>query len=215
MKTAFRILIICSGIFFAKISFAQTDGLLSIKAIIKLLIDKKEYDSIVAFSFHFAFPPLPKPTVESLNNQSHNDDVFLICFKNDSCFAICMAYYDSGIGTSNRILIRALPEIDTLRQCWSKVKNEYFKPFICNHKQNGKVRYDTLEPLHPGYGNLSFRSRSYYESKDFLTVATLKTAWDNYENVNYKYNSSLHLFTVYAILQRFYSSLYKQFIYHK
>jgi hypothetical protein len=214
MKTILNIIIIFSGIFFTKTSFAQTDSVVSIKERIILLIDQKEYDSIIAYSLHYAFPPPPIPTVESLNNQYHYDDVFLVCFKNDSCYAICMAYYDSGIGTSNRILIQASPEIDTLRQYWPKIKGEYFKPFVYKHKQNGKVLYDKLGPLHPMYGELTFKSRGYYETKDFLLHATEET-FNNVENNNYKHNSSLHLYTVYKILERFYNSLYKQFVYHK
>lgn len=218
MKAVFHIIIICLGILFAKNSIAQTEGYFNgYKKRIKLLIENKEYDSIITFSFHQNLDPPPPPapiTLESLNNKWHYDDAFLVCFKNDSCFAICMTFYDSGIATSDRILIQLKPQIDSLRQSWSKIKNEYFASFIYTYKKNGKVRYDTLSPMHPGYGNLSFRSRGYYQSKDFLTVVTLKTESD-YENMSYQHNSSLRLFTIYTVLTNLYVSLSKQFIYHK
>ena len=213
MKTLFSIIAICLGLFLAKTSLAQTDSLISVQERIKLFIEKNEYDSIIAYSFHYSFPPPPRPTVESLNNQSHYDDTFLICFKNDSCFAICMADYDSGIATSNRILIEAKPDIGKLRQSWAKAQKEHFLPFIYKHMENNKVRYDTLNPLHPTYGNLTFTRRGYYKSKDFFPAVTAKTAWDR-ENMNYKHNSSLKLFTVYTVIEHLYDSLIKQFVYH-
>jgi hypothetical protein len=214
MKTVFRIITICSGLFLTKTSLAQTNDTMSINERIKRLIAKRDYDSIISYTLYFSFPPPPKPTVESLNNQSHYDDAFLVCFKNDSCFAICMAYYDSGIATSNRILIQAKPQINKLRKSWTKVKKEHFLPFIYKDTVNGKTRYDSLYVLHPTYGNLTFRSREEYESKDFSPVVTTKTA-SNRENINYKYNSSLSLFTVYTTIEHLYNSLIKQFVYHK
>ncbi|MBP6022775.1 hypothetical protein [Ferruginibacter sp.] len=218
MKTIFRIIIICSWIFFAKKSFAQAESYFSgYKKRIKLLIENKDYDSIIAFSFHQSLDPPPPPvpvTLESLNNKSHYDDASLVCFKNDSCFVICMTYYDSGIAISNRILIKEKPVIDKLRQSWAKVQNEYFAPFVYEHAKDNKVRYDTLMLLHPAHANLTFISRGYYESKDFLPFATEETVLD-YKNISYKHNSSLMLFTVYTVIKDLYNSLIKQLIYHK
>ena len=75
--------------------------------------------------------------------------------------------------------------MDTLRQCWSKVADENFAPFIYKQKKNGKIKYSTLNYLFPAYGNLSFRSRGYYETKDFLPLVTVK-ADDELENMNYR-----------------------------
>jgi len=220
MKTVLRIIMICSWLVLTKTSFAQTEGYFSgYNKRIKILVETKEYDSIIAFSFHQHLdppppPPLTAPTAEILNKVSHYDDAFLVCFKNDSCFAICIADYGAGIGISNRILIEEKQAIDTLRQYWAKARKEYFLPFISKGKENKGNRYDTLKLLSAAEASLSFGSRSYYETKDFLPLVIEKT-FNDLENMNYKHNSSLNLFTVYMILTRFYSSLSKQFIYHE
>ena len=181
MKIALSIITICLGLFLTKTSLAQTEDYFSgYKERIKLLIENKDYDSIIVFSFYQFLdppPPLPStpPTVESLNNRSHYNDAFLVCFKNDSCFALCMADYGAGIGISNRILIKEKPTTDKLRQSWAKAQKEYFLPFIYRHTENNKARYDTLNFLHPAQGNLTFRRRGYYETKDFLPLVTAKT----------------------------------------
>ncbi len=215
MKKIFRITICCLGLFFAKTGFGQTlNHISSYKQAIELLIENKEYDSILAYSVHLSFPPPPRPTVEGLNNQQHYDDAFLLCFKNDSCFAICIAEYDSGFATSNRILIQAKSEIDSIRLSWTKAQNEYFLPFVYKHVEDKKARNDTLIPLHPLNGNLAFATRNYYESRDFLPLVTEETVSD-YKNINYQHNSSLMLFSVFNIMERLYTMLSKQFIYHK
>lgn len=178
----------------------------------KIKLVPKEYDSIIVYTFYRGGLTAPIPHLDSLNRRSHDRDAFLICFKNDSTFAICIAQYDSGVGISNRILIQEEPEVAKLRKSWSKVEKEHFAPFIYKHTEDGKTRYDTLNALHPVYGNLTFKSPNFYKNEDFFPIVTEKTAWD-FENINYNYNSLLNLFTVYTILTKLYGSLKGQFIY--
>ena len=111
-------------------------------------------------------------------------------------------------------IIKEKPATDKLRQSWAKAQKEYILPFIYRHTENNKARYDTLNFLHPAQGNLTFRRRGYYETKDFLPLVTAKTEAD-LENINYKHNSSLKLFTVYTVIEHLYDSVIKQFVYHE
>lgn len=104
-------------------------------------------------------------------------------------------------------------EINKLRKSWAKAKKEHFKPFIYKHSVDGKISYDSLYVLHPVYANLTFRSRKYSKIEDFLPAVTEQKAWD-FENINYKYNTSLSLFTVYATLSYFYDLVIGQFKYY-
>ena len=214
MTIFLRITMLCSSVFFTKTSFGQSEDFMGqVQERIKQLVTK-EYDSIIAYSFRYSYPPMPIPNAESLNKRSHSCDAFLVCFKNDSCFGICIAQYDSGIATSNRTLIQAEPEIIKLRQSWVKVKEEHFLPFTYKHTVDGKTSYDSVDALHPAYGNLTFKSKNYYKTEDFLPVVTAKKAWD-WENINYDKNASLGLFAAYSSLIHLYDLLIGQFIYSK
>jgi hypothetical protein len=200
--------------FFTKTTFSQSGDIIEgFQERIKLLVTK-DYDSVIGYTFYrsFSTPPVHHP--DSLNNRSHDRNAFLICFKNDSCFAVCIAEYDSGIATSNRILIQEKMEIAKLRKSWPKVRKEHFKPFVYRHSDNGITSYDSLYVLHPVYENLTFRSRKYYKTENFPDAATQEKVSD-FENINYKYNASLNLFTVYKSLAYFYNLLITKFEYSK
>ena len=112
------------------------------------------------------------------------------------CFQKIKHYYDDRIIRSPLKLIIDSDIFTYLNNYFDSIKNEELLPFISKYESNGIESYNILTSIHQGFYDLTLYSKNETIYKSFEHLYLQKDIGSEISNLNYRYNSSTKLMSL-------------------
>jgi hypothetical protein len=211
MNSKIKIILILSTLAFTKSTFSQTKYIDFINSRVKYLA-KSEIDTVITISNYPFFSYLHEDTVKGLGKINILGFTLLL-YRSKSIWKAekYLNYYKgnsaTAIGKSKALELKVDSNLSKLWQLLPKIKRQSFQPYIYKNKDSSTqiesygVGYMTHSPSY----DLRVQTKKYYQAYAIEEIS-LQEDYSYINggpyNLNYKYNTSLELYTFFLTLNQ-------------
>lgn len=220
MNSTIKTILILGLLAYTKSIFGQPAYTTFINKRVRYLA-KSEADTVITFSNSSFSSYLNEDTVKGLGN-INTLEFTLVLYREQSVWkAEKYLHYLKGnagpkIAKSKTLKLENDSNFKALRPLLPKIERQQFKPYIYTYSTKGIAYYDVGYVTHAPMYDLRVQTKKYYQAYGIEEIALHEHYLHTNEgptNLNYKYNTSLELYSFFTTLKQLATMLDSKFEY--